>query len=363
MRSVSRISMASDDDDVVPRFTIDSETDRQYSRFNARGTELTVRLLPPAIGDNRDAITHFQNSMNDLFDYALRNVDDSDMVWVTIHNEVNLLDKAIGISFRRKDQLSEEVIWSVFSKVAQSNARYNAMDRLIVVVQSVRMPVGFGKSIRSKGRPLHEIVREKTSTIRVKTDTNCLAHALIIAIARLENDPDYKSYRDGYKIRPVVQRLLETTGIDLQNGGGVPEIQRFQDHYTEYKIVVYRGLSCEDIIFEGQVTAEKRVNLLYDEVNRHYHVIANLTGAMSKQYICEACNQSSRSAVTHRCRERCTDCMSIPPCICTEVRIPCEACNRTVRSQACFDKHKTNQLKKEKTYVSKRETVQSATVY
>ena len=142
--------MASDDDDdVVPRFTIDSETDRQYSRFNARGTE-----LPPAIGDNQDAITHFQASVNDLFDYALRNVDDSDMVGVTIHNEVNLLDKAIGISFRRKDQLPEEVIWSVFSKLAQTNARYNAMDRLIVVVQSVKMPVGFGKSIRSKSRPL-----------------------------------------------------------------------------------------------------------------------------------------------------------------------------------------------------------------
>ena len=68
-------------------------------------------------------------------------------------NEVNLLDKAIGISFRRKDQLSEEVIWSVFSKVAQSNARYNAMDRLIVV-NSMRMPVSFGKSVKSKGRTL-----------------------------------------------------------------------------------------------------------------------------------------------------------------------------------------------------------------
>jgi len=94
VRSFYRIGIASDDD-VVPRFTIDSETDRQYSRFNARRTELTVRLLPPAIGDNQDAITHFQTSVNDLFDYALRNVDDSDMVGVTIHNEVNLLDMAI----------------------------------------------------------------------------------------------------------------------------------------------------------------------------------------------------------------------------------------------------------------------------
>ena len=77
--------------------------------------------------------------MTDLFEYALRNVADSDMVGITIHNEVNLLDKPIGISFRRKDQLSEVVIWSVFSKVAQSKARFNAMDRLIVVIHSVRM--------------------------------------------------------------------------------------------------------------------------------------------------------------------------------------------------------------------------------
>jgi len=30
-----------------PRFTIDGEITRQYRRFNAVGTELTVRLLSP----------------------------------------------------------------------------------------------------------------------------------------------------------------------------------------------------------------------------------------------------------------------------------------------------------------------------
>jgi len=43
----------------------------------------------------------------------------------------------------------------VFSKLVQSNARINAMDKLIVIVNSVRMPVGFGrKSVKSKGQPL-----------------------------------------------------------------------------------------------------------------------------------------------------------------------------------------------------------------
>jgi len=104
-------------------------------------------------------------------------------------------------------------------------------------------------------------------------------------------------------------------------------------------------LNCEDIIFEGRVISEKRVNLLYDDVTRHYHVIANLTGAMSKRYICEGCSKSCRSGVTHKCSETCTDCLSIPPCIGTDVRILCGSCSRTFRSRACFEKHKTNMLK------------------
>ena len=88
----------------VPKFTIDGEITREYRRFNAVGTELTDRLLPPARGDDSDALTHFQACVTYLFDYALRNCRDSDMVGLTTRNEVNIQDKAIGISFRRKDQ-------------------------------------------------------------------------------------------------------------------------------------------------------------------------------------------------------------------------------------------------------------------
>jgi hypothetical protein len=35
------------------------------------------------------------------------------MVGITISNEVNVQDKAIGISFRRKDQITGDVIWSI----------------------------------------------------------------------------------------------------------------------------------------------------------------------------------------------------------------------------------------------------------
>ena len=96
-------------------------------------------------------------------------------------------------SFQVKDQVSGDVIWSVFEKVAQSNSRFNAFDKLVVTVYSVRMPVGFGHvALKPMGRPISSLVHLKRSIVEVKAEENCLAHALIIPIARLNSDPYYK---------------------------------------------------------------------------------------------------------------------------------------------------------------------------
>jgi len=143
------------------------------------------------------------------------------MVGITISNEVEVKDRAIGISFRRKDQITGDVIWSVFEKAAQSNARFNALDTLVMTDHSVKMPAGHGggTGITTKGRPLDVMVHLKQSIVQVRAESNCLAHALVIAKSKVDGDPNYNSYRRGYKIRPVVDRLLETTGIYLSRGG------------------------------------------------------------------------------------------------------------------------------------------------
>ena len=262
------------------RFMIDGQIRRKYRRFNTTGTERMVRLLPPPDDDN--PMSHFQASVTDLFEYALRDCQDSDMVGLTIRNEANVQDESIGFSFRHKDQISEILIWSVFEKVVQSNARFNTLDRLVVVVHWVAMPVGFGR-VKTKGRQFAVLAHLKRSIIDFKAEENCLAHALIIAIAKFEKDPNYISYRRGRRILPVVNHLLQTTGIDLTNGGGIRVLTRFQEHYKELRIVVYGGLNCEDTIFDGRNKSEKRISLLYDETTRHYHLITNITGAMGKR--------------------------------------------------------------------------------
>ena len=60
------------------RFEIEGEITRQYRRFNAVGTQLTVRLQPPSSEEN--PVSHFLASVQDLFQHALQDVSDSDMV-------------------------------------------------------------------------------------------------------------------------------------------------------------------------------------------------------------------------------------------------------------------------------------------
>jgi hypothetical protein len=106
------------------------------------------------------------------------------------------------------------------------------------------MQVGFGmKALKSMRRPLDKMALTKNGIVRVNTEKNCLAHAVIIAIARVDNDPNCDSYRKGRKIRPEVDSLLQATGVDLTWGGKISELGSFQQYfYDRYKTVVYNDL-------------------------------------------------------------------------------------------------------------------------
>jgi len=176
------------------RFEIVDANTRQYRRYNAVGRQFTVLLIPPS--HNTNPVAHFLASVNDLIEHALRDVDDCDMVGMTFQNQVNQTDKPIVISFRRKDQFSADVKWSVFEQVSQSNSRFNALDTLVVTVHPVKIPIGFGKhAIKCRGRPLSVMAHLKRSIVEVKTEQKCLAHILVTAIPKGDKDPNYDDFR------------------------------------------------------------------------------------------------------------------------------------------------------------------------
>jgi hypothetical protein len=105
------------------------------------------------------------------------------------------------------------------------------------------MHAGNGKlAEKTKELSLNVFSAIKRSVVVVKAAVLCLAHALIIAMARVNGDLMYASYRHGYGSKEPVQDLLNAPGVDLSNGGGFRELEHFQEYLSDYKIIVFDGL-------------------------------------------------------------------------------------------------------------------------
>ena len=94
------------------RFEILNKVRREYTRFNTVGTQLTAGLNPPPVSET-NPVDHFVAIVNELFEHSLKDVRDGYMVGVAIHNDVNQNDIPVGISFRLRDQLPGDLVWSV----------------------------------------------------------------------------------------------------------------------------------------------------------------------------------------------------------------------------------------------------------
>ena len=89
--------------------------------------------------------------------------------------------------------MKPDLIWGVLSKVIQNNARVGLTDRLEVHLDHIRIPIVNGKlAEKTKGRSLDVLRGIKKSIVAVKAAFLCLAHALIIAIAKVKGDPQVR---------------------------------------------------------------------------------------------------------------------------------------------------------------------------
>jgi hypothetical protein len=265
-------------------FKILDETVKSFPKFSATGRSLLIKFN--SLGENQNRNIYLKVCITKLTNYLVDEIPGRDFVGIKVRNTENLRDKVVGISFRRRAQLKPDVVWGVLGKVVQSNARFGLTDQLEVHLDHVRMPAGNGRQAqKTKGRSLDIISAIKKSIVIVKAAYLCLANALVIAMARVNGDPKYTSYRKRYQLDKPVEELLRASGVDLSNGGGLEELQQFQDHLSDYNIMVYDGLSPDRLIFSGNSVSDKKLYLLYDAETGHYTVITNIKAAMAKRFI------------------------------------------------------------------------------
>ena len=123
------------------------------------------------------------------------------------------------------------------------------------------------------------------SIMVVKASFSCLAHALFVAMPRV-NGNQRTHYTEMAKIEKTCRRTLDASGVNLRNWRALKNFGSFRSIFWTTKFLcltawVLIGLYLVDI-------SNNNLYLLYDPVFEYCNVITKLKAAMAKIYICSA---------------------------------------------------------------------------
>ena len=266
-----------------------------------------------------------------------RDMNEKDQVRFVLRSEQ--LDLPISIPFIPLAQLTTERVFSQIERVIQSNRDFRLNDTVTVDIIRVEEPQGGTSNGKSKRTTLNirEYLKKKSVITINNTDNLCLARALVVAIARIENDPKYKS------IVSTLGHIQRQRAMDLHRAANVPlglcgldEVKQFQKYLANYEITIVSGDHDNSIIYPPEPGDKQPIYLYFQ--NKHFDVITKMPGFLSVCYFCHKCRKTYSNATDHMCPAMCKSCRSFE-CV-FEQWIECNDCKRKFKSRACYDHHK-----------------------
>ena len=161
------------------------------------------------------------------------------------------LNTPISLPFLPASHFTPERIYAQIERVVQSNQDFTLDDSVVVDILHVDMPSG---SLPTKRRhvDLQQHLRSKHSIVTIKNndDDMCLARALVVAIAKIEKDPEYFFIKDSRSAlqRKRAKELHEKAKVPLGQCG-IPEVKMFQEYLTAYEINIVSADHGDVIIY------------------------------------------------------------------------------------------------------------------
>ena len=322
------------------------ETTKKYNskKFQMTATDHTIRFNN-ALSDLDLLESH--ERVQKIFDHLLndvtRDMDERDQVRFVLRSDQ--LDTPISIPFMDVLQLTPERVFSQIERVVQSNRDFRLNDTVTVDILHVEAPQGSGRSrLKRDILDMRECLHKKKSIITIKNNDNlCLARALVVAVAKIENAPNYKNLiRSDRRMQEKEAKKLHAAANVPLGSCGIPEVKMFQKYLTKYEINIISGNHNNAIIYPPKPSTNNNNSgtpiYLYLHDN-HYDVITSMPGFLSKHYFCHTCRRSYSNKLEHLCKEACKGCRSYD-CVVVNADIVCNECNRWFKSRACYDRHK-----------------------
>ena len=327
-------------------YHIESRKKYYSKKFGMTATDHKVRFNN--VLADFDLLESYESTMK-IFHHLLEEVTEgmapNDKIRFILRSEQ--LDTPISLPFMTVEQLNTERVFSQIERVIQSNQEFRLNDTVTIDINHVKTPQGRGKSkLKRTTLNIRDHLKEKKSIIRINnTDDFCLARALAVSIARIENDPKY------IQIKQSDRHIHLERALDLHVAANVPlgpcgieEVKLFQNYLVNYQIIVVSGTHNNSIIYPSKPpgTDEKPIISLYYH-NNHFDVITTLPGFLSRSYFCQRCHKAYDHTVDHLCPAMCSSCRGFG-CVYEAERIACNECDRVFKNQACYDHHKNEPI-------------------
>ena len=320
-------------------YEIESVTKHHSKKFGTTATDHTTRFN--TVLSESDLIESYERTQA-IFEHLLNDVtqgmNEKDQVRFVLRSDQ--LDLPISIPFIPLAQLTTERVFSQIERVIQSNRDFRLNDTVTVDIIRVEEPQGGTSNGKSKRTTLNirEYLKKKKSIITIHNrDKLCLARALVVAVARIENDPKY------HQIRNLKGRIQFQRALDLHRAANVPldlcglaEVEMFQKYLTNYEITIVSGDHDNSIIYPPEPGDKQPIYLYFQ--NKHFDVITKMPGFLSVDYFCHKCRKTYSNVTDHTCPAMCKLCRSFD-CV-FEEWVECNECERKFKSRACYDHHK-----------------------
>ena len=320
------------------------ETTKKYNskKFQMTATDHTIRFNN-ALSDLDLLESH--ERVQKIFDHLLNDVtgdmDERDQVRFVLRSDQ--LDTPISIPFMGVLQLTPERVFSQIERVVQSNRDFRLNDTVTVDILHVEAPQVSGRSrLKRDILDIREYLHKKRSIITIQNNDNlCLAPALVVAVAKIENPPNYGNLiRSDRRTQEKEAKKLHAAANVPLGSCGIPEVKMFQKYLTKYEINIISGNHNNAIIYPPKPSTNNNGTPIYLYLHdNHYDVITSMPGFLSKSYFCHTCRRSYSNKLGHLCKEACKGCRSYD-CVVVNADIVCNECNRWFKSRACYDRHK-----------------------
>lgn len=307
---------------------------RTYPKLNASGERMVIRFINPELDRLEAWVRQCINKLLSTIaaDLNIRPADRVGLNFANVNNEsINF-----AFSFRRFDQYSADLILNGLENVVQSNSRFFLDDCLVIRVDHVRVPIGFGRRTHI-GKSTADYFKLHKSTIfnpilRNEHNTLCLAAAIVIAKAYATdiNEYNFLTYKRNYEAMiNSAEILCQDADVDLSHGGSIDEIIKFQNYLgCKYRTTVFASRDGKKKYFKScHKNYQYTINLLLD--CEHYSVVLKPTAAFATHYFCDHCSTCYSDRFGHiKCLVKCNRCLCTPPCV-KETEIKCKECSRS----------------------------------